>query len=289
MDESEVQQKARQFVAKVDTSNIHKDLTAYLDEIKANVRREELSEGESGYTVEIKGQPRITVNSLESDERQRFTICHEIAHIALGLPSSHDEVPSWAYAKRDFNETLCDMFAAELLMPYKTFKAKIPKEEPSAEVIEYLASEFNTSFPAAGSRLATLTDIPCAFITIDRGIIRYASRSLSLRKVGVWIPPKTLVPVGSVAHLLRSEGVNQSGTREVSQDIWFTDWQKGSDLWEMSRHYARFDQTVSLLWFDEEDLPDVDVPRFQRTSSEDEGLSELTGELPWPGRKRRRR
>jgi len=288
MDESEVQQKARQFVARVDTSNIQKDLFAYLNEINAKVRYEELADGESGYTLEIKGQPRITINLLEKEERQRFTICHEIAHIVLGLPSHHDDVPSWAYAKRDFNETLCDMFAAELLMPYATFMAKIPSEEPSAEVVEYLASEFKTSFPAAGSRLAALTDIPCAFVTIDRGIIRYASRSTSLRKAQAWIAPKSAVADGSVAFRLRSEGVNQTATREVSQDIWFVDWQKGSDLWEMSRHYASFDQTISLLWFDEADLPDIDVPRFQRGSSEDEGLSELTGELPWPGRKHRR-
>ena len=179
MDEADVLFKARQFVAAVDTSNIHSDLAVYVETAKAKVIFEELEEGESGYTIMVKGQPRITVNSLETKERQRFTICHEIAHVVLGLASQHEEIPSWGYAKRDINEIWCDVFAAELLMPYERFKAKIKNEgEPSEDLITSLAADFNTSFPAAGSRFAAVTDMPCAFITIDRGIIRYASRSL---------------------------------------------------------------------------------------------------------------
>ncbi|AMP02061.1 hypothetical protein CAter282_4296 [Collimonas arenae] len=289
MDEADVLWKARQFVASVDTSNIHVDLNAYVDAAKAKVGFEELEDGESGYTINVKGQPRITVNSLETPERQRFTICHEIAHIVLGLVSQHDEIPSWGYAKRDINETWCDVFAAELLMPYDIFRAKIRDEgEPSEELIESLASEFRTSFPAAGSRFAAVTDLPCAFVTIDRSIIRYASRSLSLRKIGAWIAPKSPVPTGSVAHRLRADEVNGSATQEVAQDIWFSDWEKDRDLWEMSRHYARFDQTVSLLWCDEDDISDVEVSRTRLTTYENDGLSELTGELPWPGKRSRR-
>lgn len=289
MTETDVLLKARQFVTGLDLANIGTDLSIYIEKAGASVRHEELDDGESGYSLQVKsGAWRIVVNSLESPERQRFTICHEIAHIVLGLSSSHDEVKSWAYAKRDINETWCDMFAAELLMPMSTFKAAMGDEEPSFELVESLASTFNTSFPAAASRLATLADSPVAFVTMDRGIIRHAARSTSLRKVNAWIAPKSPIPAGSVAHAIRTEQGNQHETQEVAQDIWFAEWDKGSDLWEMSRHYARYDQTVSLLWFDEEDLPNEDVRRFKTTTSEDEGLSELTGELPWPGRNRRR-
>jgi hypothetical protein len=41
--------------------------------------------------------------------------------------------------------------------------------------------------------------------------------------------------------------------------VWFDNWEKGLDLWELSRHYARTDTTISLLWFDGEDLPEVEV------------------------------
>jgi hypothetical protein len=188
----------------------------------------------------------------------------------------------------DLNEVMCDTFAAELLMPYQIFKDKSPEEEPSAEVIEYLAAEFKTSFPAAASRYATLANIPCAFVTMERGVVRYAARSTALRCVGAWIPPKSPIPTGSVAHRLRAAGLRDVRTEEVAQDVWFENWEKGWDLWEMSRHYHRFDTTVSLLWFPEEDLPEVEVDRFGTRIVDDGEPDELTGELPWPGKRKRR-
>lgn len=289
MDEADVQQKARAFVACVDTSDIRNDLSAYVKKANAKVRLEEMDDGESGFTIpKDNGKYVITVNSLETEERRRFTVCHEIAHIILGLTSHHDVLPSWRYAKRDINEIMCDIFAAELLMPYKMFKDKIPEEEPSMEVINKLAAEFGTSFPATASRYATLINIPCAFVTMEQGVVRYAARSTKLRNAKAWISPNKTIPPGSVAHRLREEGSTSVETNEVAQDIWFDDWGNGLDLWEMSRHFHRYDTTVSLLWFSEEDLPEVELDRFGRQVIEEEGLTELTGELPWPGKSKRR-
>ena len=115
MDDTYVRQKARAFIAKVDASNVREDLTPYLTAANATVKKEDLNEGESGYTLTMpNGKSVITVNSTEGEERQRFTICHEIAHIVLELESSHEEVPSWSYAKRHPNEVACDAFASEL-------------------------------------------------------------------------------------------------------------------------------------------------------------------------------
>jgi Zn-dependent peptidase ImmA (M78 family) len=289
MDEADVQQKARVFVASVGTNDIQNDLMPYAQAANARIVKEELSEGESGYTLtKPSGKHIITVNSLEPLERQRFTICHEIAHIILELPSSHTEVPSWSFAKRDLNEVMCDTFAAELLMPYVAWKAKVPKGEPSVEVLEYMAAEFRTSFPAASSRFAALSDMPCAYVTMDRGQIRYAVRSMSLRRAGAWITPRSPIPPSSVAYRLRKAGLSQMETDDVAQDIWFENWEKGLDMRELARHYGRTDTTVALLWFDEEDLPEVELNRFGARVSSDEGLSELTGQLPWPSGKRRR-
>ena len=289
MDDSDIQQRARSFIAKLDTSNIREDLSVYVTAANAKVKKDELSEGESGYTItKPNGKHIITVNSLETEERQRFTICHEIAHIVLGLESSHEEVPSWSYAKRHHNEVACDTFASELLMPYREWLSAVPKDEPSVEVIQHMAELFGTSFPAAASKFATLSNIPCAFVTMERGSVRYAARSTALRNAGAWITPKSVIPSGSVAHQMRSSG--KSGTRksEVPQDVWFDNWEQGLDLWELSRHYERTDTTVSLLWFDNDDLPEEELNRFGRRVEDDGGLAELTGELPWPGRSKRR-
>lgn len=289
MDETDVQQKARAFVAGVDASDIQNDLTPYAQAANAKIIKEELGAGESGYTVtKPNGKHIITVNSLEPIERQRFTICHEVAHIVLKLPSSHTDVPSWAFAKQDVNEVMCDTFAAELLMPYAAWRAKIPQKEPSAEVIEHMATAFRTSFPAAASRYATLSERPCAFVTMDRGQVRYAAQSTSLRRAGAWIAPRSPIPRGSVAYRLREAGFSQLETEEVAQDVWFENWEKGLNLWEVARHYGRTDTTVALLWFEEEDLPEVEVNRFGLRESTDDGLAELTGELPWPSGRRSR-
>lgn len=289
MDESDVQQRARAFLSGVDISDIQTDLSAYVKAVGAKLVKEELGEGESGYTItKPSGKHVITVNSLESEERQRFTICHEVAHLVLEVPSSHVEVPSWSYAKRDPGEVFCDIFAAELLMPYQQWLAKVPDEEPSAEVIEFMAAQFQTSFPAAASRYAALADKPCAFVTMERGLVRYAARSTSLRQARAWIPPRSPIPPGSVAHRLRQTGTSGRDTAEVAQDIWFDNWEKGLDLQEIARHYSHTDTTVALLWFPEEDLPDVEVTRFGSKLVDDGGLQELTGELPWPSGKRKR-
>lgn len=289
MDELEVQQRARAFVAKVDTTNIRNDLSPYLKEVNAKLLVEDLGEGESGTTFTMpSGKHVITVNESETEERQRFTICHEIGHIVLGLPSSHHVVPSWSYAKRDINEVMCDTFAAELLMPYGLWKKMVPDDEPSASLITYMATEFKCSFPAGASRYATLAEFPCAFVTMERGTIRYAARSTALRRVKAWIAPRTLIPEGSVARTLREESRSQISLGEVAQDVWFQDWEKGLDLMELARHYQSSDTTISLLWFDEENQSELDLDRFGTRIIDDGGLPELTGELPWPGRRKRK-
>ena len=289
MDEAEVQLRARAFISSIDTTNIRNDLSVYVKAVNAKVLMEELGEGESGTTfTRPDGKHVITINSREIEERQRFTVCHEIAHIILGVPSNHQEVTPWSFAKRDLNEVMCDIFAAELLMPYKQWKEKVPNEEPSAEIIEWMASEFRSSFPATASRYATLAEIPCALVTMERGSVRYAARSMPLRRVNAWIPPRSTIPDGSIANRLRQEGRSQLETGEVAQDIWFEDWENGLDMWEMGRHYKSSDTTISLLWFDNEDLPVVETDRFGKRLVDNGGLAELTGELPWPGRSKRR-
>lgn len=151
-----------------------------------------------------------------------------------------------------------------------------------------MASEFGTSFVAAASRYASLADIPCAYVTTGRGRVRYAARSTSLRRAGAWISPRSPVLVGSIAHRLRAAGVNAVDTGEVAQDVWFENWEAGLDLWEIARHYQAFDTTVALLWFSEEDLPEVERTRFGAKVEDDGGLAELTGEMNWPSGKRRR-
>lgn len=289
MDELQARQRARTFMSGI-PGLIAANMEAYARAANARIRHEALDVGESGYTVQKGTGFIITINSDEPPQRQRFTVCHEIAHIILELPSAHRELPSWSYAKRDLNEVWCDIFASELLMPYEQFLKKIPEDEPSVDVIEALAHEFGASFPATASRYASVVSFPCAYVTMDRDIIRYAAPNAALRRKGVRMPMKRPIPPGSVAHRLRAVGERATETDQVEQDVWFENCDSGYDLQELSRHYGKHDQTISLLWCSEDELPRGEVDRFSRRVDEDEdgGLEALTGVLTWQKRGRRK-
>jgi hypothetical protein len=54
----------------------------------------------------------------------------------------------------------------------------------------------------------------------------------------------------------------------------------------ISLTFARHsDQTLTLLWFEDEEVPQEQ----EKETEEDMGLKELDGVLPWPGKKRRHR
>lgn len=289
IDEVDIRNKSRQFMAGLDLSSIDTDLTVYINKVNAKLRTEELEAGESGYTLTKRdGTSTIIVNELERRERQRFTLCHEIGHIVLDLRSNHKETPPWSYAKRDENEIACDIFAAELLMPYDQFKADADKAEPSFDLVERLRVKYVASFSATSSRLAAVTDYPCAFVTMNSTVIRHVSRSGVLRRLNAWIAPKSPIPEGAVVHQLIRDR-QRSGTSDVSQDIWFQDWPRGYDLIELAKHYPEYDESFALLWFEEDCGPQEPVNTFaSRPREDDGGLKELDAILEFSKRTRRR-
>ena len=75
------------------------------------------------------------------------------------------------------------------------------------------------------------------------------------------------------------------GAGEVAADLWFNDWDRGGVLREEARHLGKWDQTLMLLWFEDEEVP---PPKHEGRKEENLGLEELDGILPWPGKRRRR-
>lgn len=285
-----IRSAARQFMADLDLSNIANDLSVYTKKVKAKLGTEDMSEGQSGYTLTKRdGSSVIIVNERECRERQRFSTCHEIGHIVLNLKSDHRETPSWSYSKRDENEIACDLFAAELLMPYEAFKRDADQQVPSFELVERLRVEYVVSFSACASRLAAVTQYPCAFVTMSSSLIRHASRSVPLRQLNAWIVPKSPIPQGSVAYKLVEDGEFSGEDSAVPQDVWFQDWPKGYDLVELSKHYPRYNETFSLLWFEQDSGPEEPVKNFAGVPGEvdDGGVKELDGVLSFSKRVRR--
>lgn len=287
MDELSAVLKARELVNQVSPTSLPVSVRAYADQVGAIIHvDEDLKPDEQGYCVDINGKLRICVNENDDETRRRFTVCHEIAHRVLGLPSEHSGISAWSYAKRSPNEILCDVFAAELLLPYKLFKPLVEKSDISLAAIDGFAELAVASNMATGSRFATLVSAPCAFVLAEQGKVRYAARSTALREARAWVPLRADLPGTSAAARLRS-GVACDHPEEIPADIWFNDWYRGGTLLEDARHLKSWDQTVALLWFEDEEVPSETQDRRQR-EEEETGLAELDGILPWPGKKRRR-
>src|SRR3984885_13306870 len=122
MDEFQAVLKARELVRKVKPIAIPVPVELYAQEVGAVIRpQDDMEADEAGYCFESNGKCFICTNAKDRPERQRFTVCHEVAHLRLGLPSQHGSGPWWSYAKRPLAEILCDVFAAELLLPYDLF------------------------------------------------------------------------------------------------------------------------------------------------------------------------
>lgn len=287
MDEFGAVLKARELVRKVNPTVIPVPIESYIAEVQAVLRREtDLSADEPGWSFGSNGKYYICLNANDREERQRFTACHEIAHKVLGLPSDHQGMPWWSYAKRPAAEIFCDVFAAELLLPYQLFKPEAEKAEIGLRAVETLASRFCASNMATGSRFAAVVSTPCAFVLSEQGKVRYASRSKALREANAWIKPRVTIPEGSLSARIR-KGESCGATEEVDADIWLSDWERGGVLREEAKHLDKWDQTLTLLWFEDEEVP---RPKPQeRYKEEDEPLlEELDGNLRWPSKKRRR-
>lgn len=286
MDELDTVLKARRLSCQLGADQIPAPLDVYAKAAgDVRIRLDpSLADDEAGHTLTLSGQRCIIVNANDPPERQRFTVCHEIAHIVLDLQTDH--AGRGIVFGRSPNEILCDVFAAELLLPCHLFKPKVEDVEIGFDAVDALAQDFVASRTATGSRFAAVCDRPCAFVLTKDGVIQYSSRSTSLRDGRGWVRPKVRVPGASLAAQLL-KGARADGPVEVPADEWFEDWRRGGALLEDSRHYSRWGLTLSLLWFEDERLPTA-TGQYD-DEDEESALRPLDGELPWPGNSRRRR
>src|SRR5258708_28104608 len=170
-DEFSVVLKARGFVRKANVASIPVPLESYLAAARATSREiANMGADEAGTCFPMAdGSYRICVNANDRIERRRFTVCHEIGHIVLGLKSEHKTEP-WTTG-RPLAERLCDLFAAELLLPGKLFEPAAEDAPVSLAGIDALARQFEASVTATGSRYADSVSTPCAFVLSHQGSV----------------------------------------------------------------------------------------------------------------------
>lgn len=287
MDELTAAIKARELVQRINVSSIPVQLEPFLATLGCELKVDnEMGPHEPACCLSKNGKYVIVVNGKDSPERQRFSTCHEMGHIDLKLPSEHTGSPSWSYNKRSANEICCDTYAAEMLLPHRFFKPLVDCADIGMAALDNLSEKFEASVTATGSRFATTTNVPCAFVVSENGMVRYTVMSKALREARAWITRGITVPSGSSTALIRN-GQSVKGPQEIAADVWFNDWRRGGVMLEEARYLRSYDQTLTLLWFEDEEVPH-DSGTDNNEEDDKMGLKELDGVLPWPGKRRRK-
>jgi Zn-dependent peptidase ImmA (M78 family) len=113
----------------------------------------------------------IQYTSSVSPERQRFSICHEIAHTRF--PDCYEETRyRQRQGKLDWKhqelERLCNAGAAELLIPYDDFRTRSGNHRPSMQLANTLRRSFACSMEAMLYRIVDLAEEPCAVAFLSK-------------------------------------------------------------------------------------------------------------------------
>jgi O-acetyl-ADP-ribose deacetylase (regulator of RNase III) len=121
-------------------------------------------------TIAAGGRPVIEFNPNRSRGRVRYSICHELAHTLFPdcLDRVRNRLAHQNMTKDDWQlEMLCNIGAAELLMPIGSFQ-QLKEESVSIDHLIDLRSKFETSTEALFLRVINLTDAPRAVFCASR-------------------------------------------------------------------------------------------------------------------------
>jgi Zn-dependent peptidase ImmA (M78 family) len=144
----------------------------------------------------------VHIRASDSPERQRFTICHEILHTYFpGFREEHrrrTDTTVGAYDRNQLEEYLCDLGAAELLLPRQLFLATLPAQPHIDDVLD-LAATFTASLEATALRIVNFATVPMALVVLEpawkpaeqRELVRWATQP-ALAGLASKPPPKKL-------------------------------------------------------------------------------------------------
>ena len=132
-----------------------------------------------------KGQ--VFYNPDRPDGRVNFTISHEIGHTffptSAGGARYRELCESDSREAREL-EALCDLAAAELLMPVEDFQREVGKEW-SLSNVQRLATRFGGSFEATAFRLATAHPGLAAAGLLQFRLTKNEQRTLEAQSLGI--------------------------------------------------------------------------------------------------------
>lgn len=105
----------------------------------------------------------IEYDPNQSEERRRFTICHEIAHTLF--PDCYKRERRRTPSKEDKQvEDLCNLGASEMLFPSKYFEHDMASREVTGDRIVELATRYHASIDATSRKVINALDYPACVL-----------------------------------------------------------------------------------------------------------------------------
>ncbi|MBI2336509.1 MAG: ImmA/IrrE family metallo-endopeptidase [Deltaproteobacteria bacterium] len=198
------------------------------------------------------------------ETRTRFSIAHELGHFELHkniqatISCSERELNEWfgkqAHQEREIE---ANEFASELLLPERFIRPVIhAQSNPSLNLVDSLASKYQTSFIATARRLIDLTEEACALVFFKKDRILYHVPSELFRRQHYWIALGPL-DMASMAYDAATKGKNGAYMSAVDAATWvdiseMKDWQRSkiedAKILEQARFFPKLDLGISLLW-----------------------------------------
>lgn len=133
----------------------------------------------------VEKEKTIFIDSrMQNEERKRFTQFHEVTHFLLkqdeDLISELDEyINSQADGySQQLEEYLCNVGAAEFLMPSKEFVTLYEERGFNVQLILFAANYFKSSIIAATIQLAQVAPNKCIAVVCENGLIPNNTMSL---------------------------------------------------------------------------------------------------------------
>jgi hypothetical protein len=190
---------------------------------------------------------------LSPPGKRRFAIAHELGHLKLahnpGQPSecAEKEFLAW-YKDQGDKEADANVFAAELIMPESLFAPRATGTIPSFEIIESLASDFQTTLTATAIRYVQLCGEKCAIVCSANSRVSWSWPSPEFR---YWIKRGWELRAHSYAIDFFYKGSHAPEMREmqeVPRNAWIDGESMQDSIREQSRALSSYGSVITLLW-----------------------------------------
>jgi Zn-dependent peptidase ImmA (M78 family) len=159
-------------------------------------RTEELRDWDA-LLIPVPDKPTILLNaSVRSQARIRFSLAHELAHLFFRIPAIEPYLLR-TESKEEYYETdearwlerLCDLGAAELILPGEEFAGSLSRRGFRASSTRALAEEYGASMEAAALRMVQVAEGDCAVGFFEYGPPPSAEK---VGGAGGFVDPKTV-------------------------------------------------------------------------------------------------